>query len=127
MAPNIGEFCLAAQLRPHLVDRFSRRMDEVDTAARVAAGSLVGVTLCFGMPDRFHVQQAAVSSTEVVLSKLESRAPSCSFEFATVGLLQDGAVLALTQQALTRRGQSSGGHGGHLEPRALWSVSPDCL
>ena len=48
-------------------------------------------------------------------------------EFTSVGLLQDGAVLALTQQALTRRGQSSGGHGGHLEPRALWSVSPDCL
>jgi hypothetical protein len=41
--------------------------------------------------------------------------------------LQDRAVLALAQQTLARRGESSSGHGGHLERRALWSVSPDCL
>jgi hypothetical protein len=34
-------------------------------------------------------------------------------------------VLALAEQPLAGCRESSGHHGGHLEPRALWNVSAD--
>ena len=82
-AANIGEFGLAAELRPRLVDRFGRRMDEIHSAPL----AMSRVTLRFGVPDLLHLEEPTVSSTDVVLPELERGAPSGAFEFATVTLL----------------------------------------
>jgi hypothetical protein len=132
---NVGELRLAAQFRPHLVDRLGRRVHEVDPPLvglldprrEIGPETASGITFGLGVPDLLHLEQSAVSSTNVVLAELERGPPARSFEFATIGLLQDRAVLALTHQTLTWRGKGSGDHGAHHERRPLWSVSPDCL
>jgi hypothetical protein len=102
-------------------------MDEVDSGELVAAAALATITFGLGVPDLLDLEQPSIATSHVVLPELERRAPSAALEFASVGLLQDRAVLALAQQTLTRRGKGSGDHGSHLGRGALWSVSPDCL
>ncbi len=129
--PDVGEFGLTTQFRPHLVDRFGRGGHEIDTLATTLVTSLVttptGTTLGLGVPDLLHLEQAPVAPAQVVLTELQRGSPPCPFEFTTIRLLQDRTVLALAHQALTRRGKGSGDHGSHLGRPALWSVSPDCL
>jgi hypothetical protein len=85
-------------------------MDEVD-AVRTADCARSCVTLGLGVPDLLDLQQPPVAPTDVVLPELECRSPPRPFEFTSVGLLQDGAVLALAQQTLARRGKGSSDHG----------------
>ena len=96
-------------------------MDEVDTPSPPADR----IPLRFGVPDLLDLQQPAVATAHVVLAEVERRAPTRAFEFATILLLEDRAVLALAEQPLACCRKGSGDHGGHLEPRALWNVSAD--
>ena len=123
----VGEFRLAAQFRPDLVDRPGGGVREVDTTCDGASDTLTGVAFGFRVPDLLDLQQATVTPADVVLAELECGSPPCSFQLPSVCLLQDRSVLALTQEPLTRSGKGSGNHGANLERLALWSVSADCL
>ena len=97
-ASDVGEFGLATQLGPDLVERLGGRDDEVDATiaglgARDAAPHRVAFR--FRVPDLLDLEQAAVTSTHVVLAELQRGSPPCPFQFPTIGLLQHGAVSAL--------------------------------
>jgi hypothetical protein len=124
---NVGEFRLATQSPPDLVDRSGGGVHEVDTTRHGASDTRTGVAFGFCVPDLLDLQQTTVASADVVLAELECGSPPCSFQLPTVCLLQDRSVLALTQEPLTRSGKGSGNHGANLERLALWSVSADCL
>ena len=85
-------------------------MDEVLAVARARPR----VPLGLGMPDLFHLEQPPIASTHVVLSELQRRAPPGPLELTTVGLREDGTVLALAQEALTLRGEGSTDHAAIL-------------
>jgi hypothetical protein len=120
MASDVREFGLAAQFRPHFVDRVGGCVHEVDTLD----GALSGIALGFGVPDLLDLQQTPVPSAHVVLAKVEGGAPTGTFEFATIGLLQDRTVLALSEQSLTWRRKGSGDHAAILDHDACGASVP---
>lgn len=93
-------------------------MDELDLLA-------AGIALGFGVPDLLHLEQPTVTTSDVVLAELERRAPTRPLEGPPVGLLEDGAVSALSEQPLTGCRKGSGDHVHDLERTTLWNVSPD--
>lgn len=95
-------------------------MDEVDTVR----SSLGGIALGLRMPDLLDLQQTPVTCAHVVLAELQRGSPPCSFELATIGLLQGRAVLAQSHQALTWRGKGSGDHGAILNDRPCGTSVP---
>jgi hypothetical protein len=119
--PHVGQLGLPAQFRPDLLDRFRSGLDEVDAAISDSRR----IPLGFGVPDLLDLEQSTVAPAHVVLAELERRAPTGAFEFTTIRLLENGAVLALTQQSLAGCRKGSGDHDGHLPPPTLWNVSAD--
>jgi len=109
-ASNIGQFGLDVQPRPHRVDGFGRRVDEINAPFRVtplrvtpiSVSTFGRVTFGFGMPDRLHLEQRSVTAADVVFSKFQRCAPSRPFEVTSVCLLKYGTVLALAADALGR-------------------------
>ena len=101
---DISQFGLDVQPRPHSIDRFRCRKDEVDTSDRSLGRVPSADTIAFGfrMPDRLHLKQCPVAAADVVLPKLQRGSPPCTFEFPAVLLLKHGTVAALAADA--RRG-----------------------
>ena len=96
-ASHISQFGLDVQPRPHRVDSFSRRVNEIDTPFDVTIPGRIA--LGFGMPDLLHLEQCSVATANIVLSELQRRAPPGTFDVASVRLLKYGTVLALTTDA----------------------------
>lgn len=117
---DVGQLGLAAQLSPHPVDGFGGGVDEIDTAPAPSRRCSLGL----GVPDLLDLEEPTVPTAHVVLAEVERGAPSGAFEFATIVLLQDGAVLALTQQSLAGRRKGSGHHGAILNDRACGASVP---
>ena len=90
---HVGQLRLDVQPRPHGIDRFSSRKNEIDASLGVTAAHRIALGLC--VPNRFHLEQSPVPPADVVFSKLERRAPPGPFEIAAVYLLEDGTVPAL--------------------------------
>jgi len=89
----VGQFGLDVQPRPHSIDRFSRRKNEIDTPLRLTIPCRVALGL--GVPYRLHLEQSPVSPADVIFSKLQRRTPPGTFEIAAVYLLENGTMPAL--------------------------------
>ena len=96
-ASHIGQFGLDVQPRPHRVDSFSRRVDEIDAPFDITIP--VRIALGLGMPDLLYLEKSSVTTANIVFSELQCRAPPGPFEVASIYLLKYGTVLALAADA----------------------------
>jgi len=126
-ASDIGQLSLDVQSRPHSIDRFRRRIDEVDTSIEglgdrslrlVSSDHRVAFGL--GMPDRLDLQQGSIASTNVVFPELQCRSPAGTFEFTPILLLEHSTVAALAADA--RRGSLN--HGPIMNDKPCGSLVP---